>query len=139
MKEITFTPLGIIHSPFQEQRDAPYQSRVSEAKGTIEVFEEYERGLLGIERYSHLEIYFRFHKSQSYSLVTTPHGHEEERGVFTTRSPHRPNFLGNSVVKLIERKENQLIVKGIDVLDKTPLLDIKPYSSGLYTLNENEH
>lgn len=138
MKEITLTPIGIIRSPFQTSGEAPYQAHASKANGTVKIFKKYGAGLKGIENSTYIELYFYFHKSQSYSLQFTPHASNTQRGVFATRSPHRPNFIGNSVVKLLERKGRKLKVKGIDVIDKTPLLDIKPYDPPLYNLQENE-
>lgn len=138
MEKITLTPIGIIRSPFQTSREAPYQAHASKANGTVKIFKKYRDGLKGIKNSSYIELYFYFHKSQSYSLQFTPHASNTQRGVFATRSPHRPNLIGNSVVKVLERKETKLKVKGIDVIDKTPLLDIKPYDPHLYKLKENE-
>lgn len=132
MKKITLEPIGIIHSPFKERNDVPFQAYASTKSGEIEVFEKYEKGLKKIEKYNKLEIYFYFHKSRDFSLRTIPHGKKERRGVFTTRSPNRPNYIGNSVVKLLERYKNKLRVQGVDMLDGSPLLDIKPYDSTLY-------
>lgn len=130
--DIRFEPVGIIHSPFQTKTTTPFQAYASEAEGRVEVFNEYEQGLVGIERNSYIELYFYFHKSKSYSLLPIPHKSKKRRGVFATRSPNRPNPIGYSTVKVLKRNGNILHVKGLDVIDKTPLLDIKPYSPDLY-------
>ncbi|NIQ05187.1 MAG: tRNA (N6-threonylcarbamoyladenosine(37)-N6)-methyltransferase TrmO [Candidatus Korarchaeota archaeon] len=132
IESIRFEPVGIIHSPFQTRTATPFQAYTSEAKGRVEVFNEYEQGLVGIERNSYIELYFHFHKSKSYSLLTVPHQSKNRRGVFATRSPYRPNPIGNSTVKVLKRDGNTLHVRGLDVINKTPLLDIKPYSPDLY-------
>jgi len=124
-------PIGIIHSPFKTKEEAPHQSIASNSIGRIEIFEEYEEGLEGIEGFSHIILIFRFHKSEGYSLkVKTPHD-ENVKGVFATRSPRRPNQLGLSIVRLLIREKNILFVEGIDVIDGTPLIDIKPYVPSL--------
>lgn len=138
MKKITLTPLGIIRTPFNDLEEVPYQAHASKTRGTVKIFKKYRDGLKGIERSSYIELYFYFHKAQSYSLQLIPHGRKTKRGVFATRSPHRPNFIGNSTVKLVERAGNKLQVKGIDVIDKTPLLDIKPYDPQLYTVHHDK-
>jgi tRNA-Thr(GGU) m(6)t(6)A37 methyltransferase TsaA len=131
-------PIGIIRTPYKKDRDAPYQAYKSEDVGEIEVFKEYEEGLKDIEGFSHLIILYEFHKSikrsvkkehylESRELLVKPYLDDVPRGVFATRSPNRPNPIGLTVVELLERKGNILKVKGIDMLDGTPLLDIKPY------------
>jgi tRNA-Thr(GGU) m(6)t(6)A37 methyltransferase TsaA len=131
-------PIGIIRTPYKKDRDAPYQAYKSEDVGEIEVFKEYEEGLKDIEGFSHLIILYEFHKSikrsvkkehylESRGLLVKPYLDDVPRGVFATRSPNRPNPIGLTVVELLERKGNILKVKGIDMLDGTPLLDIKPY------------
>jgi len=124
-------PIGIIHSPFKTKEESPYQSIASNSIGRIEIFEEYEEGLDGIEGFSHIILIFRFHKSEGYSLkVKTPYD-ENVKGVFATRSPRRPNQLGLSIVRLLIREKNTLFVEGIDAIDGTPLIDIKPYVPSL--------
>lgn len=125
------SPIGIIHSPFKTREEAPHQSIASNSIGRIEIFKEYEEGLDGIEGFSHIIIIFRFHKSEEYNLkVRTPHD-ENIKGVFSTRSPRRPNQLGLSIVRLLTREKNILFIEGIDAIDGTPLIDIKPYVPGL--------
>ena len=126
--QITLEPIGIIHSPYQKKEDIPIQEAFKpEGVGTIEVFEEYAEGLTDVEGFSHLLIIYFFHKSKDFSLLAKPFLEDKLHGIFAIRSPHRPNHLGVSVVKLLERNGNMLKVGEIDVFDGTPLLDIKPY------------
>jgi tRNA-Thr(GGU) m(6)t(6)A37 methyltransferase TsaA len=120
-------PIGIIHSPFQSGAETPIQPSCSTATGQVEVFKEYQEGLEDIEGFSHIILIYWFHKSKGYNLKVKPFLDDTLRGVFATRAPSRPNQIGISVVRLLERKENILYVKGIDVLDGTPLIDIKPH------------
>jgi tRNA-Thr(GGU) m(6)t(6)A37 methyltransferase TsaA len=119
--------IGIIHSPFKNKEDTPIQPFKSRAIGSVEVFKEYERGLRDIEGFSHLILVYRFHKSRGFKLLVKPFLDDELRGLFATRAPRRPNQIGLSVVQLLNKRGNILTIKGIDALDKTPLLDIKPY------------
>ena len=125
--EYRIKPIGIIRSPFKEGKDVPIQPRFSKDKAEVELFEEYSEGLKDIEGFSHVILVYLFHKAKEYSLLVKPYLDDEVKGVFATRFPERPNHIGISVVKLIEKKENTLVVGGIDVIDGTPLLDIKPY------------
>ena len=120
-------PIGGVHSPFTRVEDVPrkYESII----GEIEVFGEFEPGLNGIDGISHLIILWLFHRSRGYSLHVKPLHHEGIRGVFATRHPDRPNHIGFTVVELLERRGNVLRVKGVDMVDDTPVLDIKPYTS----------
>jgi len=120
-------PIGIIHSPFKNIEDIPCQSYKSEKIGEIEVFKEFEEGLKDIEDFSHIIIVYYFHLSKNYSLNVKPFLDKELHGVFATRHPRRPNRIGISTVRLLGRKGNVLKIKGMDVVDGTPLLDIKPY------------
>jgi len=120
-------PIGIIHTPFKCKRRTPIQPFGSKAAGRIEVFEKYKDGLAGTEGFSHLVLIYRFHKSKGYRLRVKPFLDDQLRGLFATRYPRRPNQIGLSIVKLVKRKGNVLFVEGIDVLDGTPLLDIKPH------------
>jgi len=117
-------PIGIVRSPFKRVRDVPHDC--GSMVGEIEVLEEYKPGLEGVDRVSHLIILWLFHKSRGYSLRVKPLHHEGTRGVFATRHPDRPNPIGFSVVELLERKGNVLKVKGVDIVDGTPVLNIKP-------------
>jgi len=119
--------IGIIHTPYERFKEVPYQSSLSEDVCEIEVFKDYEGGLKDIEGFSHLIVLYWMHKSTGYSLLVKTPWDTELHGLFTTRSPNRPNPIGISIVRLIERKGNILRVKGIDAIDGTPLIDIKPY------------
>jgi tRNA-Thr(GGU) m(6)t(6)A37 methyltransferase TsaA len=119
--------IGIIHSPYKKIADIPCQSYKSEKIGEIEVFKEYEKGLKDIEGFSHLIVLYYFHLARGYSLNSRPFLDKKSHGIFAIRGPNRPNHIGISTVRLLERNENKLKVKGMDVVDGTPLLDIKPY------------
>ena len=125
--EIELSPIGIIHSPFREKEGMPLQSVRSQETGILEVFREYELGLQDIEGFTHLIILYHFHQEPETGLLVKSYLEESVHGVFATRSPKRPNHIGLSTVELIGREGNLLRVSGIDVLDGTPLLDIKPY------------
>jgi tRNA-Thr(GGU) m(6)t(6)A37 methyltransferase TsaA len=128
MNTITLKPIGVIHSPYNKKEDIPIQGVFKpEGVGTVEVFEEYAEGLTDVEGFSHIQILYFFHKSKDYSLLAKPFLEDKLHGIFAIRSPHRPNHLGVSVVRLLERSGNSLKVGEIDVFDGTPLLDIKPY------------
>jgi tRNA (adenine37-N6)-methyltransferase len=120
-------PIGIIHSPFKCKQETPIQPFRSKDVGEIEVFKEYELGLDDIESFSHLILIYEFHRSRGFSLKVKPLLDGRPRGLFSTRTPRRPNQIGLSAVRLIRRRGNILFVNGIDVIDGTPLLDIKPY------------
>lgn len=122
-----FKAIGIIHSPFKSKSQTPIQPFKSKAKGKVEIFKEYEEGLDDIEGFSHIILLFRFHKSRGYKLKVMPFLDDKPKGLFATRAPRRPNQIGLSIVRLLKRKKNILFVEGIDALDKTPLLDIKPF------------
>lgn len=125
---VVLTPIGVIHSPLTDaSEEIPFQSFDSDVEGAIEVFEGYEDGLEGIEGFSHIFVIFYMHKSQRTKLRTVPLMEDEERGVFGTRSPSRPNHLGASTLRLLSRDSRFLKVRGLDILDGTPVLDIKPY------------
>ena len=120
-------PIGIIHSPYLSRAQAPRQGAGREEICHVELFKEFQEGLKDIERFSHLILIYWFHKSKGYSLMLTPSWDTKPHGVFTSRSPDRPCPLGLSVVELVAREGNILKVKGLDAIDGTPLLDIKPY------------
>ena len=126
--EIMMKAIGLIHTPLIEKSDAPIQSSRSDIAGTVEVFPQYIEGLDGIEEFSHIYLLWVFHRSeQKISLKVKPFLDDQLHGIFTTRHPCRPNPLGLSVVRLIVRQGNFLSFKGADMLDGTPLLDIKLY------------
>jgi len=127
---ITFTPIGIIHTPFHEPAGTPRQSAFAgHAAGTVEVYPALAEGLADLEGFSHILLLYHFHKSSGYALRCTPFADSAERGLFATRAPRRPNPIGISVVRLLGRRDNILAIEGVDMLDGTPLLDIKPYIS----------
>jgi tRNA-Thr(GGU) m(6)t(6)A37 methyltransferase TsaA len=126
--EITYKPIGVIHSPFTEKDRTPIQSAFSHATGTVEVFPEYAAGLRDIEGFSHLYLIYHFHHAGECSLLRKPFlDGAKSRGIFAIRHFCRPNPIGFSIVELKAVRGNVLEVGGIDVLDGTPLLDIKPY------------
>ncbi|MFC1911081.1 tRNA (N6-threonylcarbamoyladenosine(37)-N6)-methyltransferase TrmO [Chloroflexota bacterium] len=120
-------PIGIIHSPYKNRGNVPYQGYKTDDISQIEVFKEFEEGLQDIEGFSHIIIIYWFHESQGYHLLVKTPWDDIPHGLFTTRSPHRPCPLALTVVKLVAREKNILKVKGLDAIDGTPLLDIKPY------------
>jgi len=131
--EIKFKPIGIVHSPFRKKEDIDpslYSNSLGfeRVQGELEIFKEYEEGLKNTEGFSHLIVIFFFHKSEGFRLRTIPFGDNQLRGVFATRSPHRPNPIGLTTVKIIERQGNIIKVAGIDMFEGTPILDLKPYT-----------
>jgi tRNA-Thr(GGU) m(6)t(6)A37 methyltransferase TsaA len=128
---VLLQPISVIHSPYKEKKETPYQGRHEKNECTIEVFEEYEPGLLDIDRCTHLYVLYWQDRSDRRILQTrTPWG-LEIHGVFSTRSPNRPNPIGLCVVGLLERDGRVVKVRGLDALDGSPLIDIKPYSASL--------
>jgi len=128
MKEIRYKPIGIIHSPFKEPKGTPIQPISGKGiKATVEVFPEYEKGLQDIEGFSHIILLYHFHFSKTASLLSTPFMDDTPHGIFAIRSPNRPNPIGISIVRLININKNILHVEDLDIVDGTPLLDIKPY------------
>ncbi|MBN1163166.1 MAG: tRNA (N6-threonylcarbamoyladenosine(37)-N6)-methyltransferase TrmO [Candidatus Krumholzibacteriota bacterium] len=128
MERIVFKPIGVIHSPFTEPKGTPIQPAASRgSRGTVEVFSEYAAGLKDVEGFSHIILIFFFHLIKKVSLIATPYLDTEKRGIFAIRGPGRPNPIGISTVKLIGRRDNILEIENVDMVDGTPLLDIKPY------------
>jgi len=128
MDEIKYKPIGIIHSPFKEPKGTPIQPEAARGvHGRVEVFSEYVEGLKDLEGFSHIILIYHFHLSKGAALKVKPFMDSEVRGIFATRAPSRPNPIGISVVRLIEIKGNVLHIKDVDIVDGTPLLDIKPY------------
>ncbi len=123
--EIVYKPIGVVHTPFKDI--APIQPVFSTARGTVEVYEEYREGLKDLEEFSHIILVYHFHLSKPYKLLAKPYLSDELKGIFAIRSPNRPNPIGISAVKLERIEEGKLFVKNVDILDGTPLLDIKPY------------
>ena len=125
--EFIMKPIGVIHSPFTEKEGTPIQPTRSNRSGWVEVYPEFADGLLGLEEFSHIILLYIFHRSSGYKLQVTPFLDDQEHGLFATRYPCRPNPIGLSIVRLLSRRENILDIDGVDVLDDTPMLDIKPY------------
>jgi tRNA-Thr(GGU) m(6)t(6)A37 methyltransferase TsaA len=120
--------IGIIYSPFTEPIDTPIQpSAALEAIGRVEIFEEYQEGLADLEGFSHIILLYHFHLIKGVRLTVEPFLEKARHGVFATRAPARPNRIGLSVVELTARERNVLHIKNVDILDGTPLLDIKPF------------
>ncbi len=129
-KSVTVKPIGVIRTPFEKPEDCPIQPRFSDAEGIVEVLPEFRAGLRGIGQFSHIILVYRFHRSQSEKLAGAPFLERRKRGIFTIRSPHRPNHIGISAVRLLSHRNGRLRVRHVDMLDGTPLLDIKPYVPG---------
>ena len=128
METIMIKPIGVIHTPFKTIEGMPIQPAGAQAvMGEVVVEPAYTGGLDDIDGFSHLILIYAFHRSRGYELKVKPFLDDRERGLFATRAPRRPNPIGISVVSLKSREDNILHVAGIDVLDGTPLLDIKPY------------
>jgi tRNA-Thr(GGU) m(6)t(6)A37 methyltransferase TsaA len=120
-------PIGVIHSPFTDKAQTPIQPTRSQAVGRVEVYPEFAEGLQDLEGFSHIFLLYAFHQSNGYTLRVKPFLDDYLRGLLATRHPCRPNPLGLSVVRLLARRENLLEIEGVNMLDGTPLLDIKPY------------
>ena len=130
MKNYSYEPIGIIHSEYKQKEGVPIQGVLSkESKGWIEIFPEFKEGLKDIDGFSHIFLIYCFHLSKGYSLLTKPFLENKKHGIFATRAPKRPNPIGISVVKLEKNKDNKLYINEVDIIDGTPLLDIKPYIS----------
>lgn len=126
--KIEYQPIGVIHSPFKELEGMPIQpAGASGIKGTIEVFPDYKMGLKDLDGFSHIILLYHFHRSTGFKLRVIPFMDTKKRGVFATRAPRRPNPIGLSVVRLVSIEGTILQVEDVDILDGTPLLDIKPY------------
>ena len=128
MEGIKYKTIGIIHSTFTEPKGTPIQPEGARgSEGTVEVFPEYAEGLKDIEGFSHIILLYHFHLSREGSLKVKPFMENLFHGVFATRAPARPNPIGISIVQLISVEKNALHIQDVDIVDGTPLLDIKPY------------
>ena len=124
----SYTPIGLLRTPYTIPESIPKSLGMPPvAEGVIELDPAYEECLLDIEGFSHLLVIVAFHLSKNKPLRVTPPGQSRERGVFATRSPHRPNAIGILTVELLSRQGTNLRIRGVDVVDGTPVLDIKPY------------
>ena len=131
--KIELESIGTINTEFQKIEGMPIQPTGAKGKkGTITIKKKYQKGLKDLEEFSHIHIIYLLHKIKGYSLEVKPFMDTNTHGIFATRSPKRPNRIGSSVVKLEKIENNTLYISNIDVLDQTPLLDIKPYVPQLY-------
>lgn len=132
MEIIQFNPIGYVKSPFKELKEIPPQSiYAKDKKAIIHIKDEYKQGLKDLEKLTYIIVLFYFNKSESFDLITKTPWSDEKKGVFATRSPRRPNAIGMSIVKILEVEENKITIEGVDMLDGTPVLDIKPYNEKL--------
>ncbi len=130
MDEIVFRPIGYIHSDIKQRQGAPIQSTCSAREGRIEILPEYEEGLRDLDGFSHIYVLFHFHLSKGYELKVKPFLDKEKHGIFAVRAPRRPNQIGLSIVNIVKVDGNVIYFKGADMLDGTPVIDIKPYVPG---------
>jgi tRNA-Thr(GGU) m(6)t(6)A37 methyltransferase TsaA len=127
-KILRLRPIGIIRSPFKTVVGMPIQTVFSKkGNGIVELFPDFKEGLRDLEGFSHIMLIYQFHQSKGYRLLCRPFLDETQRGVFATRAPARPNPIGISIVQVKRIRGNKIEVASLDVLDGTPLLDIKPY------------
>jgi len=130
MTEITMHPVGIIRSPYKQPRDIPIQGAFKkDVQAWVELEQEYVAGLKDLDGFSHAIILYHFHKSHGEQIQAQPFLEQDKHGIFAIRSPHRPNHIGLSIVKIERIEGNRLYFTEVDVLDQTPVLDIKPYVS----------
>jgi tRNA-Thr(GGU) m(6)t(6)A37 methyltransferase TsaA len=126
--EFSYKPIGVIHSPFKEVKGTPIQPTGAEGiKGVIEIDQEYRHGLKDLDGFSHLILLYHFHLAKGYSLQVRPYLDTTSHGVFATRIPGRPNPIGLSIVRLVKINDCTIHIQDVDIIDGTPLLDIKPY------------
>jgi len=128
----SFKPIGFVESPYRESSEIPKGLGVKhDAEGVLNLLPEFEPGLRDIEGFSHLFVIWAFDRATGFDLTACPPSDKRPHGVFATRSPRRPNPIGLTVVQLLKRTDAQLYVRGVDMLDGTPILDIKPYLSSI--------
>ena len=128
----TSRPIGFVSSPYKTPTDVPRGLGAKHsADGVLKILGEFEPGLTDIEGFSHLFVLWEFDRSQGFELLGTPPSDNRQHGVFATRSPYRPNPIALTVVELLRREGNDLHVRGVDMLEGTPILDIKPYLSSV--------
>lgn len=126
--KIEYQHIGIVHSPFHKSEGTPIQSTGAVGvQGTVEIFPEFAQGLRDLDGFSHIILMYHFHRSDGFTLLVTPFMDSVQRGVFATRAPRRPNPIGLSVVQLNKLHNQTLHIENVDILDGTPVLDIKPY------------
>ncbi len=129
-KQISINPIGIIHTPFNDIKGMPIQPLAAEGvKGHIELFPKYIEGLTDLAGFSHITLLYQLHKINGYDLIVKPFMDNKEHGIFATKSPKRPNAIGLSTVKLLGIENNVIHIEMVDMLNGTPLIDIKPFYS----------
>ena len=132
MEEFKMHAIGYLHSPYRETAEIPKGLGAKHsAEGILEVLPEFASGLQDIEGFSHLIVIWVFHQSEGYDMIFTPPSDNKSHGVFSTRAPRRPNSIGLTTVELLRRDGRSLYLRGVDMLDGTPVLDIKPYTSSI--------
>jgi len=130
INNIVIKPIGLINTPYKDPKGMPIQGTFEKGIiGTVNVFKEYQAGLKDLDGFSHAILIYYFNKSKEEKLITKPFLEDEEHGIFSIRSPHRPNHIGISIVKIENVKKGVIGFSEVDILDNTPLLDIKPYVS----------
>lgn len=128
MEQVIINPIGVIHTPHKDIKNTPIQPLAAEGvAGTIELLPEFTKGLKDLEGFSHITVLYHFHKINGYELQVVPFMDKEKRGIFACKAPKRPNAIGISTIKLIRIEENILHVEQVDMLDGSPLFDIKPF------------
>jgi tRNA (adenine37-N6)-methyltransferase len=125
--EFIMRPIGVVHTPFSDKDQMPIQAARSQALGLVHLYPEFVEGLQDLEGFTHIHLLYVFHASATYELLVKPFLDDQMHGLFATRHPCRPNPIGLSVVRLLAHKDELLEVQGVDMLDGTPVLDIKPY------------
>jgi len=129
-KQITIIPIGVIHTPFNTIEGMPIQPLAAKGiRGHIELFPEYTEGLTDLEEFSHITLVYHLHEINGYDLLVKPFMDNKEHGIFATKSPKRPNAIGLSTVKLLGIQNNVIHIEMVDMLNGTPLIDIKPFYS----------
>lgn len=128
MTNIKILPIGIIHSPYKECKEIPIQGRFKEKiEAWVELKDKFIKGLKDLEKFSHCILIYYFHKSNKEKIEEKPFLEDVKHGIFAIRSPHRPNHIGFSIVKIKSITQNKIYFSEVDIIDNTPLLDIKPY------------
>lgn len=129
-KQININPIGIIHTPFNDIKGMPIQPLAAKGvKGYIELFPEYTEGSTDLAEFSYITLLYHLHKINGYNLMVKPFMDNKEHGIFATKSPKRPNAIGLSTVKLLGIENNVIHIEMVDMLNGTPLIDIKPFFS----------
>jgi tRNA-Thr(GGU) m(6)t(6)A37 methyltransferase TsaA len=135
--KIEYEPIGFVRSPYKNLKEIPNQPHYAkDITGQVEIFPEYEPGLKDLDGFSHLILVCHFHMSSEFRLQVVPSGETGIRGLFSTRSPNRPNPVGISIVRLKKIEKNILLISDLDILDGTPIIDLKPYVSEFEKLSD---